>query len=67
MILGDAWRAGAVAGHREAVYRHYRQRLANGDYSEDTSRVDWLLGLDPFRRADDAAHDETGPRMAGFE
>ncbi len=65
--LRGACRAGAVASHREAVYRHYRQRLARGDYSEDASRVDWLLGLDPFQRADDAAHYETGLRMAGFE
>ena len=29
--------------------------------------VDWLLGLDPFQRAEDAEHYEAGLRMAGFE
>ncbi len=60
-------RSGEVTSHRETVYRHYRQQLARGDFSADTSPVDWLLGLDPFQRAEDAAHYEAGLRKAGFE
>ncbi|MFY0990635.1 BTAD domain-containing putative transcriptional regulator [Halomonas sp. C05BenzN] len=55
------------AGHRETVYRHYRYQLARGTFPADTTCLDWLTALDPYRRRDDAEHYLAGLRRAGFE
>lgn len=53
--------------HRETVYRHYRYQLARGTFPEDTSCIDWLMALDPYRCTVDAEHYIEGLRGAGFE
>jgi DNA-binding SARP family transcriptional activator len=60
-------REGEAARYRQTVYRHYRNRLARREFGEGTSCVAWLLGIDPFRRAEDVAHYAEGLRRAGFE
>ena len=60
-------RGAGIDRYRQTVGRHYRYQLARGDFTEETGCVDWLLGLDPFQRAEDAEHYEAGLRMAGFE
>jgi TolB-like protein len=57
----------ACAGHRETVYRHHRRQLARGTFPADTSCIDWLLAMDPFRRPADVEHYREGLRKAGFE
>ena len=59
-------RARASRPYRETVYRHYRRRLARGEFAEGTSCVSWLLAIDPFQRAADAEHYAEGLRKAGF-
>jgi DNA-binding SARP family transcriptional activator len=59
--------ARAAEPYRETVYRHYRNRLARREFAEGTSCVAWLLGIDPFRRAEDVEHYAEGLRRAGFE
>ena len=56
----------ACPGHRETVHRHHRRQLARGLFPKDTSCIDWLLAMDPFRRPADAEHYAQGLRMAGF-
>jgi DNA-binding SARP family transcriptional activator len=53
--------------HRDTVYRHHRRQQARGLFPERMSCVDWLLALDPFRRAADAEHYALGLRKAGFD
>jgi DNA-binding SARP family transcriptional activator/cytochrome c-type biogenesis protein CcmH/NrfG len=53
--------------YRQTVYRHYRTRLARREFSEETSCIDWLLGIDPFRLSADVDHYADGLRKAGFE
>jgi hypothetical protein len=53
--------------YRDTVYRHYRRRLARGEFSADTSCVSWPLAIDPFQRASDAEHYAEGLRKAGFQ
>ena len=60
-------RADASTPYRETVYRHYRHRLARGEFAEGTSCVSWLLGIDPFQLPADVDHYESGLRKAGFE
>jgi DNA-binding SARP family transcriptional activator len=53
--------------YREVVYRHHRVQLSRGWFPEGTSCIDWLLGLNPYRRKDDLDHMLDGLRKAGFE
>lgn len=55
------------AGHRATVYRHHRRQLARGMFPGGMSCLDWLLAMDPFRRAADGEHYAEGLRKAGFE
>jgi DNA-binding SARP family transcriptional activator/TolB-like protein len=61
--LGHAERA---APYRDTVHRHHRHQLARGLFPSGTSCIDWLLAMDPFRRAADAQHYLEGLRKAGF-
>lgn len=60
-------RAEASAPYRATVYRHYRHRLARGEFAEGTSCIGWLLCIDPFRLPSDAEHYADGLRKAGFD
>lgn len=59
-------RSKRCTAYRDTVYRHYRRELERGTLSAQTSCVDWLLTVDPFRREDDLAHYVDGLRRAGF-
>ena len=52
--------------YRDTVHRHYRRMVARGACPSNRSCVQWLLDLDPFRRAEDASHYEDGLRKAGL-
>ncbi len=60
-------RATEASMYRQTVYRHYRTQLARGDFTEETTCINWLLSLDPFQNSVDARHYEDGLRKAGFE
>jgi DNA-binding SARP family transcriptional activator len=56
----------AGAPYRDTVHRHYRRQLARGWFAGSPSCVEWLLAMDPFRRAEDLRHYAEGLRKAGF-
>ncbi len=60
-------RTGRCTGYRDTVYHHYQRELERGTLSPQTSCMDWLLTVDPFRLEDDVAHYVEGLRQAGFE
>jgi DNA-binding SARP family transcriptional activator len=60
-------RAEEASAYRQTVYRHYRNRLARGEFAAGTTCVAWLLGIDPFQRPEDVEHYAEGLRRAGFE
>ncbi len=59
-------RAERCSAYRETVHAHYQRELERGALSAQTSCVDWLLTVDPFRLDDDVAHYVDGLRRAGF-
>ena len=51
---------------RDLVYRQYEQRRARGELAVDVGCVDWLISINPFRRASDSEHFRVGLLKAGF-
>jgi TolB-like protein len=53
--------------YRQVMYRHQRIQLGRGWFAEETSCIDWVLGMNPYRRPEDVEHLVGALRKAGFE
>ena len=51
----------------EVMHRHQMVQLGRGWFPEETSCIDWVLGMNPYRRPDDVNHLVQAMRKAGFE
>ncbi|HEX5938899.1 MAG TPA: BTAD domain-containing putative transcriptional regulator, partial [Dehalococcoidia bacterium] len=51
----------------EVMSRHQRVQLGRGWFPEETSCIDWVLGMNPYRRPEDVEHLVGALRKAGFE
>jgi len=50
----------------ETLQRHYQRQLARGDYPADTTCIDWVLSMAPYRLDGDRQHFFEGLKIAGF-
>jgi DNA-binding SARP family transcriptional activator len=53
--------------YKQVMYRHQRIQLGRGWFPEETSCIDWVLGMNPYRRPEDVEHLVGALRKAGFE
>jgi DNA-binding SARP family transcriptional activator/TolB-like protein len=51
----------------EVMNRHQRIQLGRGWFPEETSCIDWVLGMNPYRQPEDVEHLVPALRKAGFE
>lgn len=58
---------GRCDNYRATVWRHHKRQTERGDFPADTSCMDWLLALDPFRIESDLDHYATGLKRSGFD
>ena len=51
----------------EVMNRHQRVQLGRGWFPEETSCIDWVLGMNPYRQPSDVEHLVGALRKAGFD